>query len=404
MDFEFDEDQKLFRDSLREFLQKEIAPIADDMDRKGALTREEALGIMRKLRKVGIGYDMECITELFGDMIMYGIVAEELSRVWASLLPLFGMTALPGILVNFATDDVKDKWIPRMERGEFIGCFGESEPAHGCDTSGIETTAVQKGDKYVINGNKTWISNATIEDMTLVGAKIDGEATFILVDKEESPYGSSLLHKIGWNADPTGELFFEDCEAPVENEMNNLFGNAMSSGVLEEFGKKLEGFMGMFAQMAPATALLTPARAGMALGAVGIAEAALEASKKYVKERVQFGKQIGKFQLIQEMLYEIQVFVDTARLLGYNAIYAVQRGLPEARRLSAEAKVYACHGCVKATYLAVQIHGGMGLSTEMPLERYFRDARMMTVPDGTNEIMKLVTGYEMLGKGFSAYI
>ncbi|HOJ84558.1 MAG TPA: acyl-CoA dehydrogenase, partial [Bacillota bacterium] len=143
--------------------------------------------------------------------------------------------------------------------------------------------------------------------------------------------------------------------------------------------------------------------ASMGLASVGIAQAAFEASVKYARERVQFGKPIGRFQLIQEMLYEMNVLIETARLLGYKAMSLIVEGDPEARKYSAMTKVYGGEAAIRVTNMAIQIHGGMGISEEMPLERYYRDARMMTIPDGTSEIMKLISGYSILGKGFSAY-
>jgi alkylation response protein AidB-like acyl-CoA dehydrogenase len=262
------------------------------------------------------------------------------------------------------------------------------------------------GDHYVVNGSKTWISNATIADTALVGVTDTetGTQTFLLMEKEFSPWQANELHKIGWNASPTGEMFFEDCRVPKENELGALMQNALKLGAkLREVLPVSDGFMKMLSTMEPFTAMMTLPRAGMALASVGIAQAAFEAALNYAKERKQFGKPIGKFQLIQEMLYEMDVSIETARLLGYKAVDAIVKGLPDARKLSAMAKVYAGEAAVKATYRAMQIHGGMGLSTEMALERYFRDARMMTVPDGTSEMMKLVTGYTLLGKGFSAY-
>jgi alkylation response protein AidB-like acyl-CoA dehydrogenase len=187
--------------------------------------------------------------------------------------------------------------------------------------------------------------------------------------------------------------------------MGVMIANALSSGSsLSESLPISEGMMKLFMTSSPATALLITPRVGMALTSVGIATAALEASITHAKERRQFGKPIGKFQLIQEMLYEMKVLIETSRLLAYRALDAIVAGSSEARMLSAMAKVYAGEAAVKVTYNAIQIHGGMGLSEEMPLERYFRDARMMTIPDGTSEIMKLITGYELLGKGFGAYV
>jgi hypothetical protein len=223
------------------------------------------------------------------------------------------------------------------------------------------------------------------------------------VEKDVSPFDTNELHKIGWNAAPTGEMFFEDCKVTKENEMNVMMGKAFSDPKLMELLPMSEGMMRLFSEMSPFTALMTLPRCGMGLASIGIAQAAFEASVKHAKERVQFGKPIGKFQLIQEMLYKMNVLIETGRLLGYKAIDAITKGSKEARRLSSMAKVYGGEAAVKVTYNAMQIHGGLGLSDEKPLERYYRDARMMTIPDGTSEMMKLVSGYTILGKGFSAY-
>jgi alkylation response protein AidB-like acyl-CoA dehydrogenase len=341
-----------------------------------------------------------------GAPMIFGIFTEEVGRVWPSVLPLFGMGAIPAMFAALAPEDVRARVMPRLEAGEFIGCFAETEPEAGCDTSKLKTTARLVGDHYVVNGSKTWISNATIADTAFVGVDNTetGTQTFLLLEKEVSPWESNELHKIGWNASPTGEMFFEDCRVPKENEMGALLANALkSSPDLKEALPVSDGFMKLLSTMEPFTAMMTLPRAGMALASVGIGQAALDASLNYARERKQFGKPIGKFQLIQQMLYEMAVSVETARLLGYKAIDAIVRGDPDARKLSCMAKVYAGEACTKVTYNAIQIHGGAGVSTEMPLERYYRDARLMTIPDGTSEIMKLVTGYTLLGKGFSAY-
>jgi alkylation response protein AidB-like acyl-CoA dehydrogenase len=406
MDFEFTREEKMFRESLRDLLQKEFAPIANERDKKGPFTKEEAIDIMKKFKKVGIGLDPESARAIISeDPIMFGIMAEEVGRVWASLLPLFGMSIIPAMFVPLASAETQDRLMPKLERAEFIGCFAETETEAGCDTSNLKTTAKLEGDYYIINGSKTWISNASIADAAFVGAKdsTTGTESFFLLEREISPFETNELHKIGWRAAPTSEMFLVDCKVPKENEMNFMMGKAMSDPKLMEILPLSGGMMRLFSQMAPFTALMTLPRAGMGLTSIGIAEAAFEASVKYAKERVQFGKPIGKFQLIQEMLYHMSVLIETGRLLGYKAIDAIAKGSPEARRLSSLAKVYGGEAAVKVTYDAIQIHGGLGLSEDMPLERYYRDARMMTIPDGTSEIMKLITGYTILGKGFSAY-
>lgn len=404
MNFDFQEDHLMFQQSLRELLEKEFSPIVNERDRKGPLTKAEAIDVLQKLKKVGVALDPESLREMM-DPVLFGIMAEEIGKVWPSLMPLFGMGAIPAMFVPMASEDVKSRLVPKLESGEFIGCFAETEPEAGCDTSNLSTTARLDGDYYIVNGTKSWISNATIADVAFLGVKDadTGNHTFLLVEKEISPFEATESHKLGWKASPTGEMFFDDCKVPKENEMsvliNNAFSSPSSAGALAMSG----GVGKLLATMSPVTAMLTVPRAGMGLASVGIAQAAFEASVKYARERVQFGKPIGKFQLIQEMLYEMNLLIETARLLGYKAMDLIVKGHPDARKYSAMAKVYGGETALKVANKAIQIHGGLGLSEEMPLERYFRDARVMTIPDGTSEMMKLITGYTILGKGFSAY-
>jgi len=401
MDFDFTEEQRMFRDALQDFMQREYGPIVDKRDREGPFTREEEIEINKKFQAIGIGIDPENM-KAYLDPTLFGIMSEEMSKVWASLTPLLGMGAIPAIYVPLASDDMKSRVLPRLEKGEFVGAFAETEPEAGCDTRDIQTTAKLEGDYYIVNGTKTWISNAVTCDTAFVGVKDPetGAQTFLLIEKEVSPWETSPLHKIGWNASDTGEMFFDNCKVPKENEMGAILKSAFEKGQTLPIS---EGFMKLFTTLTPTTALLTLPRAGMGLMSVGIAQAAFEASVKYAKERITFGKPIGKHQLIQNMLYEMNLLIETARLLGYKAIDTISKGDPDARRLSSMAKVYGGESAVKVTYHAIQIHGANGLSQELPLERYFRDARMQTVPDGTSEMMKLISTYTILGKGFSAY-
>lgn len=401
MDFDLTEEQRMFRDALRDFMQREYGPIVDKRDREGPFTREEEIEINKNFQTIGIGIDPENM-QVFLDPMLFGIMSEEISKVWASLLPLPGMGAIPATFVPLASDDLKSRVLPRLEKGEFVGAFAETEPEAGCDTRDIQTTAKLDGDYYIVNGTKTWISNAVTCDTAFVGVKDPetGAQTFLLIEKEVSPWETSPLHKIGWNASDTGEMFFDNCKVPKENEMGAILQNAASKGQMPAMSP---GYAKLFTTMTPTTALLTLPRAGMGLMSVGIAQAAFEASVNYAKERVTFGKPIGRHQLIQNMLYEMNLLIETARLLGYKAIDTINKGDPDARRLSSMAKVYGGESAVKVTYHAIQIHGANGLSQELPLERYFRDARMQVVPDGTSEMMKLISGYTILGKGFSAY-
>ncbi|MDY6934927.1 MAG: acyl-CoA dehydrogenase family protein [Spirochaetota bacterium] len=407
MDFDFNDDQKIFRKSIRDFMQKEIAPIVDERDKKGPLSKEEAVVFMKKFMQLGIGWNPKCIKALMQDFTNFGILTEEISRVWLSLDLLFQMNFTQGLLV-LAPKGLKDKLYPKMEAGELISCNAITEPNAGSDNRAMQTTAVLDGDEYVINGQKTWVSNATIADICMLVTKDQkGDTIFILVDKEESPFETRELHKLGLNAAPTGEMFFDDCRVPKENNVIEMIQNVIASGEGEKLRKEFEmppdfGIGKLVTVMNPVSALFCFTRAWMALAASGVCQAALSASIEFAKDRVQFGKPIGKTQLIQDMIYEMIALTETSRLLSYRALDLVIKGSSEARLMSSLAKGYASESAVKVTSNAIQVHGAMGLSDELPLERYFRDARSWTIPDGTTEIQKLVVGNEALG--LSAYV
>ncbi|MCS7143855.1 MAG: acyl-CoA/acyl-ACP dehydrogenase [Archaeoglobaceae archaeon] len=402
MDFEFSQEHRIFKSSLKEFLEKEIAPIVDEKEKRGGLTKEEALELYAKFKKIGIGYDPESISVYFEDPFYYGIASEEISRIWASLNVVIGMS-FPVVFVNLASDKTRDALEKKLEKNQVIGCLAVTEPEAGSDTSTLKTTAVLDGDEYVLNGTKTWISNAPIADVALVAAtlKDTGTQEMFLVDKINSPFETSELHKLGWRCAPTGEIYLKNCRVPKENALTNMIAKSLSGEAKIPIH---EGIAKLFGYMSPLSAIFCMMRSGMALMATGISQACLDASISYAKQRKQFGRPIGRFQLIQDMLYKMTAITESSRLLSYKALYLVTMGNPQARLMSSLAKAYACEGSVKVAYNAIQIHGGLGLSDEYPIERYFRDARMMTIPDGTTEVQKLVVGRELLGKGFSAYV
>ena len=380
MDFDLTEEQKMLQRNVRDFLRKEIAPIVDERDRKGPLTREEAVGYIKKL--MPFGYYIGHLPEEYGGMGLNfttsAILNEELSYVWASLdATIFIASLVPDILL-IASEELKEKFLPRIVAGELIGCVAITEPDAGSDAASIETTAVLDGDEYVINGTKTWISNGTIADVCNIVAVTDkSKGTLgisqILVEKEVSPFQARELHKIGWRAFPTAELSFVDCRVPKEN----LLGDPAAG-----YRRTMQ--------------LFEIARAWMAIMAAGISQAAIDASIKYAQERKQFGRPIGSFQMIQEMIADMIAETEASRLLGYRALHLIDKGV-RARMESSLAKAYACEAAVRVTSKAIQIHGAMGLSDEYPVERYFRDARMLTIPDGTTQIQKLVVGREAIG-------
>lgn len=380
MDFDFTEEQKMLKSNVRDFLAKEIAPVVDERDRQGPFTKEEVIGYIKKL--MPFGYYTGNLPEEYGGMGLNAttsaILNEELTYVWASLsATIFIASLAPGILL-LAPEELRKKLLPRVAAGELIGCAGITEPNAGSDAAAMETTAVLDGDEYVINGTKTWISNGTIADVCNVLAVTDKSKgplgiSMIVVEKEVSPFQARELHKIGWRAFPTAELSFVDCRVPK----NNLLGDPA-----EGYRRTMQQF--------------ETARSGMAIMAAGISQAAIDASIKYAQERKQFGRPIGSFQMIQEMIADMIAETEASRLLAYRALDLIDKGV-RARLESSLAKAYACEAAVRVTSKAIQIHGAMGYSDEYPVERYFRDARMLTIPDGTTQIQKLVVGREAIG-------
>ena len=380
MDFEFTEEQKMLKRNVRDFLAKEIAPVVDERDRQGPFTKEEAVGYIKQL--MPFGYYTGTLPEEYGGMGLNAttsaILNEELCYVWASLAATIFIASLAPDILLIASDELKQKFLPRIAAGELIGSGAITEPNVGSDASQIETTAVLDGDEWVINGTKTWISNGTIADLCSVMAVTDKSKgplgiSMILVEREVSPWESRELHKIGWRAFPTGELSFADCRVPK--------GNILGDPVLG-YKRTMQQF--------------EMARSGMAVMSAGISQAAIDASIKYAQERKQFGRPIGSFQMIQEMIADMIAETDASRLLAYRALDLIDKGV-RARLESSLAKAYATEAAVRVTSKAIQIHGAMGLSDEYPIERYFRDARMLTIPDGATQIQKLIVGREAIG-------
>jgi len=384
VDFDFTEEQKMVRTSVRDFLEKEIAPTVDERDRQGPFTREEVVGYIKRL--MPFGYYIGRLPKEFGgmglDAMTDGIISEEMARVWMSLGATLGIASLaPGFFENASgefLEILKKDYLSRILEGDLIGCGAITEPNVGSDASGIETTAVLDGDEWVINGTKTWISNGTVADICTVLCVTDKTKgplgiSSILVDREHAPWSQRELHKIGWRAFPTAELYFDDCRVPKTNVIGDLASGYKNT--MQTFER---------------------ARSGMALTATGVSQAAVDAAIKYARERKQFGKPIGSFQMIQELIVDMIAETETSRLLGYRALWLIDRG-ERARWQSSLAKAYATEASVRVTSKAIQVHGAMGLSDEYPVERYFRDARMHTIPDGATQIQKLIVGRELIG-------
>jgi alkylation response protein AidB-like acyl-CoA dehydrogenase len=374
MDFDLTEEQKMIQETISKFADEKIAPVAAENDKKGEFPRD----LFTQLAQ--LGFMGTPIPEEYGgagfDFISHAIVAEQLGRVDSSLRGTYSvqvsLVELP--IYNFANEEQKKKYLPLLTSGEWIGCYGLTEPNAGSDPASMATTAVEDGDFYVLNGQKTWITNAGIADVAIVYAKTDKEAgargiSAFLVERGTEGFSTRDLHdKLGLRASNTGEIFLENCRVPKENMM----------------GEKNKGFK-------IALKTLDFGRYTVAAGCVGSAQGCIDICKKYVKERIQFGKLIGSFQLIQQMIADMVVECEAGRLLVYRAGHLKNKGLRNTRETSI-AKYYSSEMVNRVAYKAVQIHGGYGFSGEYDVERFYRDARINTLYEGTSQIQQLIIG------------
>ncbi len=383
MDFDLTEEQRMIQETIRKFADEEIAPVASENDKKAHFPRD----LFEKL--AALGFMGTPIPEEYGgagfDFISHAIVAEEIGRVDSSLRGTYSvqvsLVELP--ILKFANEEQKKKYLPKLTSGEWIGCFGLTEPNAGSDPASMVTSAVEDGDFYVLNGQKTWITNAGIADLAIIYAKTDKEAgpkgiTAFFVEREMEGFSTRDLHdKLGLRASNTAEIFLENCRVPKENiigELNRGFKVAMGT--------------------------LDYGRYTVSAGCVGSAQGCINICKKYVKERIQFGKPIGGFQLVQQMIADMVVECEAGRLLVYRAGHLKNKGLPNTRETSI-AKYYCSEMVNRVAYKAVQLHGGYGFSGEYDVERFYRDARINTLYEGTSQIQQLIIGaYELGIKAF----
>jgi len=382
MDFELSEEHRIFRDNLRRFLEAEIRQY-DDKWGDEEMTPERARPLQKML--VPWGYLGDSRPD---DPFINCIMSEEMARVFPSLAGIVGMTggAAASIMAR-AHPDVAARLGPPLLAGDLIGANAISEPNVGSDPSSIECRAELRGDHYVINGTKCWISNGHIADVVVLVAQTDrslgpaGVRQFV-VDRRETPFRSRDIPTIGLKAFPTSELFFEDVRIPVTNRLD---------GWREREGSAPDPAR-TFSQV---LRLIAGARVGTALISVGIAQHAFEIAVEYVKVRKQFGKEIGRFQLVQAMVAEMATEIEAARMLCYRAMQ-----LARTRKCEAEvsmAKAYATQMGVRVCSLAMECMGALGLTLEARVERCLRDARVLIVPDGTVQIQQLIIGRAILG-------
>ncbi len=381
--FPLSEEHRMIRDAAREFAQKEIAPIAAEHDESGKFPYET----IRKMGEMGF-MGIEVPEEYGGaglDTLSYVLALEEICKVDAAhgtIMSVNNSLFCYGIL-KFGTEEQKQKYLRAVASGKAIGAYALTEPMSGSDAGNMRTRAEREGDFYVLNGRKSWITSGPVADYFVVFAMTDptkkhkGITAFIVDGKTPGLIRGKKEPKLGIRASDTSEILFENCRVPVANRL----------------GEEGEGFK-------IAMTILDAGRIGIAAQALGIAEAAYEASVKYAREREAFGQPIGAFQGIGFKIADMKTRIEAARLLTYNAALAKERAKTTGERFTLEAsmaKLFASETAMFCAHAAVQIHGGMGYSKELPIERYFRDAKITEIYEGTSEIQRLVIARQELG-------
>lgn len=383
MDFALTETQLMFQQAAADFAKSEVEPVAIKLEN----SKEFPMELTQKM--AALGFMGLVIPEQFGgagaDYLSYLLVEGEMAKTSISLSMTLGaqnsLVALP--IMNFANDEQKQRFLPALASGEKLGCFALTEPNAGSDPAGMATTAVKKGDKWVLNGTKLYITNGSVAKTAIVwastGKKPDGKniISAFIVDRDESPFKTGTIEdKMGVHASPTTELIFEDCAVPAQNLL----------------GKEGDGFK-------VALMTLNTGRLSVATQSIGLATGAYERAKKFAKERKQFGKALTEFQAISFKLADMITAINAAKMLTYKAVWLKeQKGLsdPEFISAAAQAKLFASEMASKVTSDAVQIHGGYGYMKDYRVEEFFRAARLMEIVEGTSEIQRLtISSWEL---------
>jgi alkylation response protein AidB-like acyl-CoA dehydrogenase len=381
MEFERTEDQTLLVDSARRMVETEIKPILDRNPQDCPLSKAEMLKIFAVFSREGLTAPRLSV-EAGGSgmkMLDYGMVYEQLPPVVAISLLSHEVTITR--IHAESTQEQRERFLPDAIAGRKICCTGSTEPDAGSDPRGIKTRVAERDGKLVINGRKMWITNGSISDIAVVTcigadpAAVAGQSQMrrIAIQRETSPYETREIPCVGLQQGHLAELLFDDVVVPTNNALGATGDAARVLTVTWNVNRPLMG-----------------------LSAVHLAQRALDAAITYAGIRKQFGRLIGGKQLVQGRLADIATAVETSRLLCYKALAEIDRGV-RSNGLSAMAKRYATNSCLQAISLAMGVHGAMGISREMGLEQLFRDARMLIVPDGTNEILALMIGRELTG-------
>ena len=372
MEFGLNKEQQLVKKMVRDFALNEVKPMAAEVDEHEVFPMENVKK-MGKIGMMGIPFAKE-YGGAGGDVLSYILTVEELSKVCATTgVIVSAHTSLgAGAINDFGTEEQKKKYLVPLAKGEKIGAFGLTEPGAGTDAAGQQTVAVLEGDHYVLNGSKIFITNGGVADTFVIFAMTDkklgtkGISAFI-VEKDFPGFSiGKIEEKMGIRGSSTTELIFENCIVPKENLL----------------GKEGKGF-GM------AMKTLDGGRIGIAAQALGIAEGAYDEAVKYMKERKQFGRNLGAFQGLQWMIAEMNTKIEAARFLVYKAAWLKQNKLPYSVD-AARAKLFAAEVAMEVTTKSVQIHGGYGFTKDYPVERMMRDAKITEIYEGTSEVQKMV--------------
>ena len=384
MDFSLKDHQKLIRDTVRQFMEVEVRPNVKEMEKAEKFPAEA-------IRKLG---EMGCcgmlMPEEWGgpglDTISYVLMLEEVARVFTAMSTALGVTnsAVQAPLLLFGTDAQKKKYLRRMATGETLGAFCLTEPAAGSDAAGIQARAVlhdsgRDGKVYKLNGTKTWVTNGSVAGVLLIFAKTDpaaggkGISAFLVEPGFPGFRVGRREDKMGQRSSPSVEILLNDCVVPVENRLGE-----------EGQGLKI------------ALSALDGGRIGIAAQAVGLAQGALEESVKYAKQRKAFGKSISEFQAIQWMIADMQTEIEAARGLTYYAAWLKDAHPTKVGASASKAKLYASEMVNRVVYKAVQVHGSAGYSRETDVERMYRDARVITIYEGTSEVQRMIIARELL--------
>lgn len=379
MDFRLTSEQRLVQESTRRMVERDIQPVLDAHDPDRPLPKEAMLKILQRCAEQGL--TSARVPESLGgaglSMLTYGLMFEHLPPVVG--FAIIGHEATAARIALESTPEQRERLLPDLIAARKIACTGSTEPDVGSDARGVKTQVVEDGDHVVVNGHKMWITNSTICDLINITGTLGRDSgganrlVRVVVDREESPFETRKIPCLGFSQGHLGEVRFENCRVPRRNVLGREGDAARVLTLTWLANRPLFGLM-----------------------ATHMAEQALAAARRYAAERSQFGRPIASFQLVQSLLADIATAVTTSRLICYYALSAIDAG-ERANHVSAMAKRYAIAACQRAISLAMEVHGAMGISREVGLEKLYRDVRMLPIPDGTNQILTLIEGRELTG-------